>query len=489
MGLLFREITKIDECLPSYLIRISELNGFKHLGYLLRYSGLEWKNNRAPIHQILSGEFDLTPYFEKLDLGPHANPTENKFHTFRTTLDTHQLFVHSPKVCPRCLSEYGYAKAVWAYLPMICCIEHEIMLVDVDNETGKRLSWYRPYLNKFNLSQKNQIDEEIPATKSVIDFSRLVQSLIEDKPTSQNIPPVLLGLDFRETLTFLHFISHYRERLLGNHFKPVSEENIKLAQIYIDVWDMLKSWPDSFYEMLSQYIDSPMSKRGKSGLNKHFRDVSEKLNRQSDNNGIKRIKAEFERYIENYWPGFINTTVITRFNVNNDVRDIISKKEATSILDCRGDRIDKYVQQNRLSIRIFKGKAHYSKEEVTELVKLIDSNWTMKQLCKNLEITRYQAKQALEANIFPLIQKPDSLNRDWLIDAKKTQKIIEYLIQNAVEIDTGLAKVYSREGIQRFGYSFSDLLTAMMNKEVVYFVDKTNSPPLSFKQFIKFRIL
>ena len=41
--------------------------------------------------------------------------------------------------------------------------------------------------------------------------------------------------------------------------------------------------------------------------NKHFRDLYERLNRQKENQGVARIKAEFDRYIERYWPGVLES--------------------------------------------------------------------------------------------------------------------------------------------------------------------------------------
>lgn len=66
--LLARPSIEPNECLVSYLIRISEKNGFKHIGHLLRHAGLAWKNNRVPVHQILTGEFDLNVYLLQLGL-------------------------------------------------------------------------------------------------------------------------------------------------------------------------------------------------------------------------------------------------------------------------------------------------------------------------------------------------------------------------------------------------------------------------------------
>lgn len=66
--LLARPRIEPNECLVSYLIRISEKNGFKHIGHLLRHAGLAWKNNRVPVHQVLTGEFNLNVYLLQLGL-------------------------------------------------------------------------------------------------------------------------------------------------------------------------------------------------------------------------------------------------------------------------------------------------------------------------------------------------------------------------------------------------------------------------------------
>ena len=95
----------------------------------------------------------------------------------------------------------------------------------------------------------------------------------------------------------MHYLAHYHSRLQGETFKPLVFDNQTLAQHYLDIWQMLQGWPDSFYTMLSQYIDQPMSQQGVAGINKHFRDLYERLHRQRHNAGIARIKTAFDQYI------------------------------------------------------------------------------------------------------------------------------------------------------------------------------------------------
>lgn len=86
--LLVRPILHPDECLVSYLIRVSEQNGFKNIGHLLHYAGIDWKNNRGPIHTILSGDFDIAPLLSGIGLTEHRSKIANLHQSFQRTIDT-----------------------------------------------------------------------------------------------------------------------------------------------------------------------------------------------------------------------------------------------------------------------------------------------------------------------------------------------------------------------------------------------------------------
>lgn len=246
-------------------------------------------------------------------------------------------------------------------------------------------------------------------------------------------------------------------------------------------------WPDGFYALLSQYVDKPMSSRGKSGINKHFRDISERLYLQQANNGIARIKAEFDRYIEEYWPEVLAPDRITRIRLSSTPRNIISKKEAASILGCRLERIEKLVQQDRLKRVVFNGKAHYQRDQVEAFADLLVSNWTMAEACEALDITRYQLKQLLEDDVISSLQKPNRLNRDWIIDKSQCLSLMKALRGKAICRDS-LSGALSMAGVQRQGYSIVQLVLAMQAGEIHYELDVDVISETSFKQFICFRI-
>jgi len=215
--------------------------------------------------------------------------------------------------------------------------------------------------------------------------------------------------------------------------------------------------------------------------------LSERLHRQQENRGIARIKAEFDRYIEEYWPGVLASERITRIQLVSVTRNAISKKEAANILGSRLKRIDKLVQQGRIMPVIFKGKAHYRRDQLEAIANEVSSNWTMAEACEALEVTRYRLKQLLVAGVIPALQKPSSLNRDWIIDKASCLSLISTLRSSARKSEPPLAAV-SIEGIQRQGYSIVRLVLAMQNKSIEWGVYPDSSHPVSFKQFSAFKV-
>lgn len=485
--LLVRPQSHPDECLVSYFIRVSEKNGFKHLGHLLHYAGLNWKNNRAPVHQILSGEFNIAPLLSALSLSETRSKVAPLYQSFQRVTDVSSFFVKYPKVCPDCLEELGYCKYQWALLPVVVCTKHKKMLVDVSPDSGKPLGWYRQHLNQFDGESPPIKATGNTARSAVIQQSLYFELLAAGKNFDRLIPAVLQGLKFRDALSIIHFLAHYRGRLVGDAFKPVSMENYSLAQHYLNVWEMLQNWPDSFYALLSQYIDHPMSAKGIGGINKHYRDLYERLHRQRDNQGIARIKMEFDRYIDAYWPSVLESDRITRISFSSTPRNIISKKEAAKLIGSRPERIDKLVQLARLSVVVFKGKAHYLRDEVESIANTIGANWSMGEACEALQVTRYQLKQLLDTSIIFAIQKPDKLNRDWIIDKRKCQALLAHLRQNG-RTDQSPMRALSMDGIQRQGFSIAQLISAMQANQVQYEVCANSARPDSLKQFTAFII-
>lgn len=486
MGILLaRPKAYPNECLMGYLIRLSELNGFKHVGHLLSFAGLGWKNNRVPVHKILTGEYDLSLLFSRLGVESFLSTASCEYSTFKKVIDTPYLFVKYPKICAECLKQFGYCNYHWAFLPMVACNIHRTLLIDMYKKNGKRLSWYRERLDGKDQQCGSLKVISLNSGSPVLQFNSYIDSLLTKSSFKSDVPSVMKDLSLREALSCINFIAHYMARVKGGHFHPYQMENSYLATIYVDVWKLLKQWPDGLYTLLSQFIDNPMSSKGIAGLNKHYRDLYEQLHRRKENRGISLIKEEFDRYVSIYWPGVLGKNRLTRIKLAPTASNIISKKGAAMILGCRPERIDKLVTLKLLSRVIFKGKAHYLRDEMEDLAKLQSSNWTMSQACAALQMTRYQLKQLLDENVLVAIQKPGKLNRDWIIDRIVCEKLVKRLIKNSRSGPVPLGTI-SMAGIQHQGFSIVDLVLLMQDGTLSYSYRPDKANLLSIKQFSNF---
>lgn len=486
--LIARPKAKENECVLSYLIRLSQMNGFRHVGHLLKIAGLEWKNNRVPVHSILAGEYDLSRHLSILGIESVPAVASGVYKSFKRVIDTPYVFAKGPKICPACIASTGYCNQVWAFLPVVACNKHRLLLVDEYEKNGKRLSWYRERVDGIDQQSGPFELTRLRENSSVLKYNAFIESLITSSRLEFEVPAVLKALSFSEFLTCINFLAHYTARASGRAFRPSQLKNLDLADCYIDVWSLLNNWPDRFYELLSQFIDNPMSRRGVAGLNKHYRDLSDQLYRRQENRGILIIKEEFDRYIGTYWPGVLETNRLTRIKLPGNTSNIISKKEAAFIIGCRPERIDRLVALNRMSRVVFRGKAHYLRDEAQELVKIRRSNWTIGEVCSSLKISRYQLTQLIHAKILVALHEPGPLNRDWLIDRQQCENLISRLISNS-RLEAAPSASISMAGVEHKGFSIVDVVLLMLEGGLSYNYTPDTSDPFSMKQFSNFLLV
>lgn len=486
--LLVRPHRYPDECIVSYLIRISEKNGFNHIGHLLQHAGLPWKNLRVPNHQIITGEYDTKPYFTNLGLNYTDPRTTGIFKLSRSADFTTKIFVKTPKICPKCLENDGYSSDLWCYIAYTACIKHKLMLVDTNPNNGKRLSWYRSSLDRFTKDETFQLEGLlVKASPDTLAFSKTMACLIEARKPPKSTPTILRELNFAESLSLIHFIAHYQYRLFhGALFSPASLDNLTASHHYTEAWRALKKWPKGFHMLLSQYIDNPMSQRGQSGINKHFRDIHEKLHRQRDNKGIARLRGAFDQFIETNWPNAIQANRLTRISLSSDERPLISQKETQSILNCREPRVHSLISQGRITPHRFKEKTYFYRDEINCIAKLYENNWSMEQAVSEIELSRYQLKQLLDAGIIKSLQKADHQNRDWLIYKQNWIKQMDTFKRlSSDHVTTG----YSLSGLQKKGFQISDIFLMLKTNKLMFAFKPSTEKPLSFKQLGDYTVL
>ncbi|MDO3380894.1 hypothetical protein [Gilvimarinus algae] len=277
----------------------------------------------------------------------------------------------------------------------------------------------------------------------------------------------------------VQFIAHYQHRLTeGGRFNPAQMDNLTISQHYSTAVESLKYWPRGFHQLLSQYLVNPMSSRGHFGINKHYRDIHEKLYQQQANNGIKRLKAAFDQYIDLNWPTALQTKNLTRLDVTTEDRPLISQKEALAILECREPRLKKLIEQRKLTLQAFKGKAYFNRAEVQALANLYQENWSFAQACKETELSRHQLLQLLRSKLIKTLQRPNHQNRDWLIDKQAWIKQIQSFQKKAQPDCIG----YTLAGFQKQGFDIVKVFKLLKKGSLTYEFNPNTAKPFSIKQ-------
>ena len=97
----------------------------------------------------------------------------------------------------------------------------------------------------------------------------------------------------------------------------------------------------------------------------------------------------------------------------------------------------------------------------------------------------YQLKQLLHKWICHVPQRPDHLNRDWVIDKAQCQRLVGTLCEKAQSTNLSVGSA-SMASMQRRGYSIVQLVLSMQAGYIEFGQCPDIDHPLSCKQFTDF---
>ena len=142
-----------DESFMGYVLRMSNRNGLASLYWL--YKSLHRDRlNHFTIEDVpsIAVAFGANPLIlEHCFVKEKRSGGECTISTYGHRVHRPYLLRHlRPQVCPECISNCGYARALWDFSIISVCPTHLCKLVDVCPHCGKRLQWNRPSLSGCN---------------------------------------------------------------------------------------------------------------------------------------------------------------------------------------------------------------------------------------------------------------------------------------------------------------------------------------------------
>jgi len=487
--LLTRPYPLTDESLPSYLLRLVSANHYRNPVVLLQYLGATISNNRLPAKKMWFGEFDTQAVERCANLGPgtlglmaakHIGP--NAIEVCGKRFREHALRYNRLTVCPFCLIENRPIDLSNSLSTKTLCPKHGVKLLTQSPQTGRALTWGTHYLLKEVITWDVALSN-VP----IIDCEWSMNQAIDDALTTGFCTPsASLGkLDLSTLLDLLYFFARFNRRRwlapnasIRNSFR--NDEN------YINAFNILENWPLSFHNELKSFELHAISKRGKSGLRHHYRDIYDALYAPSivSDSAKQLIRPVFERFLTNVYPNPIMSSAI---RLNDEVlhnSNTVNEKQACNILICPPTRLKLYVRVGLLHpiAQFPNDNSWYHRIDVDRLRLTLDNAVSLTGCAQALCISNHQTRKLLTAELLPALIKPTSENRDWLVETSELQQLV-----GGLKARSTVAKDPDLHGFKRQTFrgmdivaSIKAILSGTLNCRMV----TDPSQPLSLHQFV-----
>jgi hypothetical protein len=258
-----------DESLFSFIIRLTEQNGYETPSWLLNSSGL----NDQQLSQTGALIFKSYKNLKTLARVASVNLSELKSLTYPRVSSSFSTPLYSffgvplpksvirggfPQVCPKCLLESGYCRRIWDLILVTTCPIHQCMLINVCPNCGDLITWLRVRISvcrcgfdwKFTCQPIKEL--ELKVTRRIYQLCGLIKSKSDDIPLKHYNPLLELNLPGLAQVMFLigtwHASIKVRERA-----RLKRELNSKLHNLFSKAFSIFENWPHNFYRFLDLY--------------------------------------------------------------------------------------------------------------------------------------------------------------------------------------------------------------------------------------------
>ena len=486
--LLIRLFPKYTDSLPNYLLRLTAANGYKNSMLLLRSASCKLFNNRLPGKKIFFGEFDL----ERLAKNVNISTTQLEGLKFKQINNTRclafkqqflvkNLNMSHLRVCPHCYEEHRTISFINTLAAKTYCTKHNCPLITVHPVTGRKLTWATHYFWRDAASwiTKTPLVE-------VVEAEFQINQQIESLEASR----VIVGrkiLNLAEYCDLLDFFAHFHHFAFSNAPNNYAKSDIEFSrQYYSAAYRYIAEWPTRFFEMLEHFEDHPMSDKRLTGIRKCFRDLYDDIysHENSRSGAYKLLKSGFEEYLRDHFSnGMLMQSLIQVDPQTKDNSTFISESHVAEVLSCHFGRVKVYVREKLLSSSHFlvNGTRLFLRVDVMRLKSKLENCCSIEQCAELLDVSVYHTRQLLRDGIINPLLEPSLTNRDWLIEKREIERLINRLKANALP-----SVCYPTTAIRRFGfagYSFADLIKKMLSGKVSYAYSDSNNAPFSLIKF------
>jgi hypothetical protein len=357
---------QVGESQFSFLLRLTELNYYATPAWITSLAGLPRISDPHPF--IFDKGADLNRFANLsgrsvaelkarmyLPIGePETRCGTRSF--FGLPVPYYMIRAQRPKVCPLCLKDFGFCRAVWDLLPVTTCPIHRCLLLRNCPKCYRHISWSRTklYLCKCTFDFRNAVP--VPVDEHELRIAQQVHRLCgipgSTCPGADFRPDnPLLSLDLFHLFSVCLLIAGQYEGFIDTVGKSWDSRRravdshpsiSKAASVFDD-------WPNNYWQFL-EWLRSQQRRSGyRSGLLKDFGQFYLTLYRRLSSTQFDFMRTAFGEYLCEKWDGGYLSAHVARTNgIVIDKRKYVSRSEAAGVLEIDANWVNRLIGTGKL---------------------------------------------------------------------------------------------------------------------------------------------
>lgn len=324
MKLLITPKPEKDEGFISYLLRLTEANGYDTPSWILSLSRIDYMELQWKFTFVFSCSEELkelarltgAALSDLIDL-LYLPATLRRLKTCDSDYDFYGAFLnrsiirpHCPKVCVKCLAESGYCRRVWDCSLVTACPIHECLLIDICPKCKRRLKAIRNRLSlcvcECDWSELQPVlrpEHEIAVSRRIYQLCGLLP--LDHHPKERLNPLQSLALqEFVVVLTFIASLECEMSWATGRPSKSIKLRNEELHTHITKAYQVFQSWPYNFHQFLDEKSKgdarfNPRDGKLDTALKEEFGTLFKRLYGDLPEPQFQFLREAFAQYVNN----------------------------------------------------------------------------------------------------------------------------------------------------------------------------------------------
>jgi hypothetical protein len=315
------------ESLQSYILRLSEENGYDTPVHILHAAGLTAHSMHSvdvPLDKLvgITGR-DITTLQTISNKASHqAYHSKILKENLKRSASTPQFDLKRAFFCPQCVQDDGYIEAFWSLSYAVGCPKHGCVPITQCDECGDKVSWFRPGLLTCRCGA-NYADQSLETLdEDVLDFMKIIAL----KVYGFNLG----GLKNKSGYPIKHFDELSLSSLLlimnvlqKQYYKCHGPSSVTHSSAIDASVNVFKNWPHGYHEFLTDLGDYYETTRPpESSLRRQFELFYLALFKNSSfKNDTDFLKSEFIEFGKGVWgKGHIDKKLLSNQSLKSDMR-------------------------------------------------------------------------------------------------------------------------------------------------------------------------